>query len=180
MCICTCMHSSIHVNIHMHHMVLWSLSVFLFIMVQIFYSYIQHRPYIIDEIVQLLWKLPSSKRALRAYHLPDEEQRQIQMVTALLIQLVQSSANLPDALRQASSGNSILEVSLDASYPIKSHEAATETCCLFWTRVLQRFTTVKNQDASELKVMMENLVTDLLTTLNLPEYPSSSPILEVR
>lgn len=145
----------------------------------IFYSYIQHRPYIIDEIVQLLWKLPSSKRALRAYHLPDEEQRQIQMVTALLIQLVQSSANLPDALRQASSGNSILEVSLDASYPIKSHEAATETCCLFWTRVLQRFTTVKNQDASELKVMMENLVTDLLTTLNLPEYPSSSPILEV-
>ncbi|KAB5516460.1 hypothetical protein DKX38_027108 [Salix brachista] len=145
----------------------------------IFYSYIQHRPYIIDEIVQLLWKLPSSKRALRAYHLPDEEQRQIQMITALLIQLVQSSANLPEALRQASSGNSILEVSLDASYPIKSHEAATETCCLFWTRVLQRFTTVKNQDASELKVMMENLVTDLLTTLNLPEYPSSSPILEV-
>ncbi|KAJ6371248.1 hypothetical protein OIU77_001700 [Salix suchowensis] len=145
----------------------------------IFYSYIQHRPYIIDEIVQLLWKLPSSKRALRAYHLPDEEQRQIQMITALLIQLVQSSANLPEALRQASSGNSILEVSLDASYPIKSHEAATETCCLFWTRVLQRFTTVKNQDASEMKVMMENLVTDLLTTLNLPEYPSSSPILEV-
>ncbi|KAJ6734812.1 EXPRESSED PROTEIN-RELATED [Salix purpurea] len=145
----------------------------------IFYSYIQHRPYIIDEIVQLLWKLPSSKRALRAYHLPDEEQRQIQMITALLIQLVQSSANLPEALRQASSGNSILEVSLDASYPIKSHEAATETCCLFWTRVLQRFTTVKNQDASELKVMMENLVTDLLATLNLPEYPSSSPILEV-
>jgi hypothetical protein len=31
MCICTCMHSSIHVNIHMHHMVLWYLSVFLFI-----------------------------------------------------------------------------------------------------------------------------------------------------
>ncbi|CAK7338590.1 unnamed protein product [Dovyalis caffra] len=139
----------------------------------------RHRPYIIDEIVQLLWKLPFSKRALRAYHLPDEEQRQIQMITALLIQLVQSSANLPDALRQASSGNSILEISLDASYPIKSHEAATETCCLFWTRVLQRFTTVKNQDASELKVMMENLVTDLLTTLNLPEYPASSPILEV-
>uniref|UniRef100_A0A6N2N2B1 Sister chromatid cohesion protein n=1 Tax=Salix viminalis TaxID=40686 RepID=A0A6N2N2B1_SALVM len=132
----------------------------------IFYSYIQHRPYIIDEIVQLLWKLPSSKRALRAYHLPDEEQRQIQMITALLIQLVQSSANLPEALRQASSGNSILEVSLDASYPIKSHEAATETCCLFWTRVLQRFTTVKNQDASELKVMMENLVLCVLLLQN--------------
>ncbi|KAL5741371.1 hypothetical protein ACOSP7_028103 [Xanthoceras sorbifolium] len=145
----------------------------------IFYSYHQHRTYVIDEILQLLWKLPSSKRALRTYLLPDEEQRQIQMVTALLIQLVHGSANLPQALRQASSGNSILEVSIDATYPIKCHEAATETCCLFWTRVLQRFTSAKTQDASELKVMMENLVIDLLTTLNLPEYPASAPILEV-
>ncbi|KAJ9173210.1 hypothetical protein P3X46_016372 [Hevea brasiliensis] len=145
----------------------------------IFYSYAQHRAYVIDEVVQLLLKLPFSKRAVRAYHLPDEEQRQIQMISALLIQLVHSSANLPDPLREASSGNSILEVSLDATYPTKCHEAVTETCCLFWTRVLQRFATVKNQDASEMKVMMENLVADLLTTLNLPEYPASAPILEV-
>lgn len=133
----------------------------------------------IDETLQLLWKLPFSKRAVRAYHLPDEEQRQIQMITALLIQLIHFSANLPEALRQASNGNTILDVSIDSSYPIKCHEAATEACCLFWTRVLQRFTTVKTQDASELKVMMENLVVDLLTTLNLPEYPASAPILEV-
>lgn len=101
------------------------------------------------------------------------------MITALLIQLIHFSANLPEALRQASNGNTILDVSIDSSYPIKCHEAATEACCLFWTRVLQRFTTVKTQDASELKVMMENLVMDLLTTLNLPEYPASAPILEV-
>ncbi|CAN1848073.1 Sister chromatid cohesion protein SCC2 [Linum perenne] len=145
----------------------------------IFYSYTQHRAYIVDEMVQLLWKLPVSKRALRAYHLPDEDQKQIQIVTALLIQLVHSSANLPEALRQASSGHSILEVSLDATYISKCHEAVTETCCLFWTRVLQRFTTVKAQDSSEMKVIMENLVTDLLTTLNLPEYPASAVILEV-
>uniref|UniRef100_A0A2N9ILA6 Sister chromatid cohesion protein n=1 Tax=Fagus sylvatica TaxID=28930 RepID=A0A2N9ILA6_FAGSY len=144
----------------------------------IFYSYTQHRTYVIDEILQLLWKLPSSKRALRSYHLPDEEQRQIQMITALLIQLVHCSANLPEALRQASSGNPILEVSIDSSYPVKCHEAATEACCLFWTRVLQRFASSKTQDASEMKVMMENLVMDLLTTLNLPEYPASAPILE--
>ncbi|KAJ8750135.1 hypothetical protein K2173_014050 [Erythroxylum novogranatense] len=145
----------------------------------IFYSYTQHRAYIIDELVQLLWKLPFSKRVQRAYHLPVEEQRQIQMITALLIQLVHSSGNLPGALRQASSGSHILEVSLDASYLTKCHEAVTETCCLFWTRVLQRLTTVKNQDASEIKVMIENLVTDLLASLNLPEYPASAPILEV-
>lgn len=146
---------------------------------QIFYSYAQHRTYVIDELLQLLCKLPFSKRALRAYHLPVEEQKQIQMITALLIQLVHFSTNLPGALRQALNGNPMLEVSLEANYPTKCHEAATEACCLFWTRVLQRFANVKTQDASELKVMMENLVTDLLTTLNLPEYPASALILEV-
>ncbi|KAK8644383.1 hypothetical protein V6N13_123691 [Hibiscus sabdariffa] len=145
----------------------------------IFYSYTQHRTYIIDEIAQLLWKLPVSKRALRAYHLPDEEQRQIQMVTALLIQLVHSSANLPEALKQTSFGSHPLEVSVDASYLTKCHESVQETCCHFWTRVLQRLASVKTQDASELKVMIENLVSDLLTTLNLPEYPAAAPILEV-
>lgn len=147
-------------------------------MMQIFYSYAQHRTYVVDEILQFLWKLPS-KRALRSHHLPDEEQRQIQMVTALLIQLVHSSANLPQALMGTSSGTPILEVSIDASYTIKCNEATTDTCCLFWTRVLQRFASVKAQDASELKVMMENLVADLLTTLNLPEYPASALLLEV-
>ncbi|GKV08789.1 hypothetical protein SLEP1_g20372 [Rubroshorea leprosula] len=145
----------------------------------IFYSYTQHRTYVMDEIVQLFLKLSSSKRALRAYHLPDEEQRQIQLVTALLIQVVHYSPNLPEALRQEANGNPILEVSVDASYAIKSHEAITDTCCHFWTRVLQRFTSVKAQDVSELKAMIENLVSDLLTTLNLPEYPGSAPILEV-
>ncbi|KAK9272285.1 hypothetical protein L1049_002656 [Liquidambar formosana] len=145
----------------------------------IFYSYTQHRTYVIDETLQLLWKLPISKRALRAYHLPDEEQRQIQMITALLIQLVHCSANLPETLRQELSGNPILEVSIDASYLNKCHEAVTDACVVFWSRVLHRFTSVKTQDASELKAMMENLVMDLLTTLNLPEYPASAPILEV-
>ncbi|KAK4779273.1 hypothetical protein SAY86_006801 [Trapa natans] len=107
--------------------------------IQIFYSYNQHRTYVIDEILQLLWKLPFSKRAVWAYLLPDEEQRQIQIVTALLIQLVHYSANLPEV----------------------------------------RYTSAKPQDAMEVKVLMENIVMDLMTTLNLPEYPASAPILEV-
>ncbi|VVA10947.1 PREDICTED: nipped-B [Prunus dulcis] len=96
----------------------------------------------------------------------------------LISGLVHYSANLPEPLRQESSGNSILELSLDADYPTKGHEAATEACCHFWTRVLQRFASAKTQEASELKVMTENLVTVLLTTLNLPEYPASAPIME--
>ncbi|CAL5185968.1 unnamed protein product [Lathyrus oleraceus] len=145
----------------------------------IFYLYTQHRTYVLDEMLHLLWKLPHSKRALRNYHIREEEQRQIQMITALLIQLIHCSANLPDTLRQASSSNSVLEISVDASYPAKCRDAVTEACSYFWTRVLQRLASVKSQDASELKSIMENLVTDLLTTLNLPEYPASASILEV-
>ncbi|XP_011098733.1 nipped-B-like protein isoform X2 [Sesamum indicum] len=144
----------------------------------IYYTYTQHRSYMMDETLQILLKLPLSKRVPRTYHLPDEEQRQIQLVTALLVQMILYSANLPEVLRQTSE-NPSLDVSIDVDYPSKCHEAVTESCCLFWSRVLQRYTSTKNQDASELKAMMENLVMDLLTTLNLPEYPASAPILEV-
>ncbi|KAJ8557203.1 hypothetical protein K7X08_002828 [Anisodus acutangulus] len=144
----------------------------------IFYAYTQHRAYIMDEALQILLKLPSSKRTPRTYPLPDEEQRQIQLISALLIQIVHSSSNLPDVLRESSDSPS-LEVSIDASYPTKFFESVTEACCLFWSRVLQRLTNTKNQEAAELKTMIENLVIDLLTTLNLPEYPASAPLLEV-
>lgn len=152
---------------------------FLSLIMQIFYSYTQHRTYIIEEVIQIFWKLPISKRALRAYYLPDEEQRQIQMVSALFIHLVHGSANLPEPLRRESVGNFLPEVPIDSNFASKCNEAVIDTCCNFWSRVLQRLTSLKTQDASEVKVMMENLIIDLLTTLNLPEYPASAPILEV-
>ncbi|KAL9669245.1 hypothetical protein QQ045_006788 [Rhodiola kirilowii] len=144
----------------------------------IFCSYTQHQTFVIDEVLQVLWKLPVSKRALRAYLLPDEEQRQIQMITALLVQLVHCSANLPETLRQGATGN-LKDVAIDALYLTKCHEAVTGVCVSFWSRVLQRITSVKAQEASELKATVENLVTDLLLILNLPEYPAAAPLLEV-
>ncbi|XP_026405270.1 sister chromatid cohesion protein SCC2-like isoform X2 [Papaver somniferum] len=145
----------------------------------VFSAYPQHRSYLIDETVHLLWKLPFSKRVLRTYPLPNEEQRQIQMITALLIQLVQSSANLPVVLRQTLTADSISDTPVGVFYPTKCNEASSVACCHFWTRVLQRLTTVKTHDASEVEVIIENIVIDLLSTLNLPEYPASAPILEV-
>lgn len=142
-------------------------------------SYTQHRSFLIDETLQLLRKLHFSKRAIRTYHLPDEEQKQIQMITALLIQMVQFSSNLPESLKSASNWNAILDNSSDSSTPAKCYEDATKTCCLFWTSFLQRLTNGKSQDASESKIILENLVMDLLTTLNLPEYPASASLLEV-
>nr|GEY86827.1 sister chromatid cohesion protein SCC2 isoform X2 [Tanacetum cinerariifolium] len=147
----------------------------------IFYLYTHHRVYVMDELLHLLMKLPFSKRIPRTYHLADEEQRQIQMITGLLIQLIHFSGNLPSALREAPDNNPLFNIGIDSSYPLKSQKAVTEACCLFWSRVLQRFANTKNQnqDASEFKIMLENLVIDLLATLNLPQYPASAHILEV-
>ncbi|KAM0009442.1 putative chromatin regulator PHD family [Helianthus debilis subsp. tardiflorus] len=146
----------------------------------IFYSYPQHRVYVMDELLHLLLKLPFSKRIPRTYHLADDE-KQIQMISALLIQLIHCSVNLPASLREASDSNPLINIGIDSSHPHKSQESVTEACCLFWSRVLQRFANTKNQnqEASEFKIMLENLVMDLLATLNLPEYPASTQILEV-
>ncbi|KAL6880324.1 hypothetical protein ACP4OV_011889 [Aristida adscensionis] len=145
----------------------------------VFSSYTQHRSYLVDETLHLLRKLQFSKNAVRTYHLADDEQKQIQMITALLVHLVQFSTNVPDSLKGTVNWSTIIDASVDASYPIKCQEAATGACCLFWTNVLQRFTAAKSQDMSEAKGIIENLVQDLLTILNLPEYPAAASILEV-
>ncbi|CAN6477261.1 unnamed protein product [Victoria cruziana] len=143
-------------------------------------SYLQHRKFLIDETLQVLWKLPFSKRGLRSYHLSDE-QIQIQMITALLIHLVQCSVSSTLIFREtlASDDVLVLESSNDACEPSKCHEAATEACCHFWSSILHRWTTIKSHDGIDPKGVMENLVMDLLTTYNLPEYPASANILEV-
>uniref|UniRef100_K3ZPX8 Sister chromatid cohesion protein n=1 Tax=Setaria italica TaxID=4555 RepID=K3ZPX8_SETIT len=145
----------------------------------VFSSYTQHRSYLVDETIVLLRKLQFSRNAVRTYHLADEEQKQIQMITALLVHLVQFSAIVPDSLKGTVDWSTIIDAPVDASYPIKCHEAATEACCLFWTSVLQRFTAAKSQDMSEAKGIIDNLVQDLLTILNLPEYPAAASVLEV-
>lgn len=150
------------------------------ILAQVFSSYTQHRIYLVDETLHLLRKLQFSKNAVRTYHLADEDQKQIQMITALLVHLVQFSAIVPDSLKGTVDWTTIVDASGDADYyPIKCHEVATEACCRFWTDVLQRFTAAKSQDVSETKGIIDNLVQDFLTILNLPEYPAAASILEV-
>ncbi|CAO2836029.1 unnamed protein product [Amaranthus hypochondriacus] len=39
------------------------------------YLYTQLKSYVFGEVIQLLWKLPFSKRVARAFHLSDEEQK---------------------------------------------------------------------------------------------------------
>eukprot|EP01018_Ginkgo_biloba_P004991 Gb_41687 [translate_table: standard] len=145
----------------------------------VFCAYSGHRTVVMDEITRLLWKLPSSKRNLRAYHLLDEEQKQIQMITALVIQLVQCSVTLPEPTEADFAANAAPDTADVACSPSKCFEPAMESCRHFWGNVLQWLTVPKCQDGSDIKVILENLVVDLLTTLNVPEYPAASLLLQV-
>lgn len=158
----------------------------------IFSYYSQHRTAILDEILSLLWRFPSSKRHLRTYHLPDEESKQIQMLTALILQLVQCSVNLPDALDgstltiglDANDGSKNAPKCMDPANDVsnsasKSIDPAMEASTYFWRNVLQRWTMPKAHEGADIRCLVENLVTDLLTTLNAPEFPAANVLLQV-
>jgi cohesin loading factor subunit SCC2 len=85
------------------------------------------------------------------------------LITALLVHLVQFSAIVPDSLNGTVDWSTI-DTPVDASHPIKCHEAATKACCLFWTSVRQCITAAKSQDMPEDKEVIDNIVQDLLTT----------------
>ncbi|MCO5609933.1 hypothetical protein L7F22_064168 [Adiantum nelumboides] len=158
----------------------------------IFSNYSQHRTAILDEILSLLWRFPSSKRHLRTYHLPDEESKQIQMLTALILQLVQCSVSLPDSWEGLNTINSLdaddglmhapmcLDAANDVSNSLsKGIDPAMEASTYFWRNVLQRWTTPKAHEGSDIRWLVENLVADLLTTLNAPEFPAANVLLQV-
>ncbi|CAM6093121.1 unnamed protein product [Calypogeia fissa] len=152
----------------------------------VFDLYPQHRTIVFDEIISLLWKLPSSKRNLRTFPLQDEEQsNHIQVFTAILLQLVQCSVTLPkvDALQPDTKADMKAgEATTNNEKPpvtLKCYEHAMESSMYFWKIVLQRWSAPKAHEGGDVKAVVENLVVDLLTTLNLPEFPASSLLLQV-
>eukprot|EP00850_Spirogloea_muscicola_P004012 SM000017S02752 [mRNA] locus=s17:65616:76186:- [translate_table: standard] len=146
----------------------------------IFGLYPQHRSSMLDELVALIWRLPLAKRNMRTYPLPDESNKSIQMVSALLLHLVHSSVGTPSS-NPASDGNLDVVASRDTSLSPDDNllEPALEVSTYFWKAILQRCGQVKAPEAFESKAIVENLVRDLLTTLHVPEYPGTGLLLQV-
>ena len=61
-----------------------------------FSKYDKHRKLILDDILASIARLPTSKRSLRSYRLSRNEN--IQMLTALVLQLIQCVVELPSKL----------------------------------------------------------------------------------
>ena len=91
---------------------------------KIFARYPHHRPSILDEIVNSLEKLPSTTRAARQFKLTDG--RNIQLFSALVVQLVQTATSEPPHQSRFGKANDATKFLLTGSQPGDSDEDAMD------------------------------------------------------
>jgi hypothetical protein len=151
------------------------------VMQAIFCNYPRHRQVVLEDLFGLLRKLPNSKRSLRTYKISQGEEK-IQMVTALVMLLLQSCVEKPKVvtLGVEEGGDDDDE---DGETRPKKTAFTSGTAPLianansFISSFLQRCS--QKDQGKEFQALLSNMVDDLLTTLNVPEWPASEAILKV-
>ncbi|GIY52104.1 nipped-B-like protein [Caerostris darwini] len=151
----------------------------------VFSRYDKHRQLILEDILASIARLPTSKRSLRNYRLNSEEN--IQMLTALVLQLIHSVVKLPepesrseDPLNEERPKNPETKekVYIDKDVLITmSYEASVTTAVNFLSVFLRKCGT-KNEEM-DYRPLFENFVQDLLSTVNKPEWPASELLLSL-
>ncbi|OSD02424.1 hypothetical protein PYCCODRAFT_1410918 [Trametes coccinea BRFM310] len=167
----------------------------------IFANHEDQRPWIIEEILSSLIKLSDTKQRAGQFRLRDG--RSIRTVSALLMQLVQTSAHdvrveakairkareQALALRRQDSYNEKTkerwldehdeeEIRLYAS-GLDSATKAAKTIVLFLTQRSGKTKATKNSNEAEYRAIFDNLISDLLAVLFWPEWPAASLILSI-
>ncbi|XP_049783352.1 nipped-B-like protein [Schistocerca cancellata] len=172
----------------------------------IFTKYEKHRRLLLDDILASIARLPSSKRSLRTYRLNSEEH--IQMLTALVLQLIQCVVVLPERLQQPEKKDKFKEEKKDEKKdkekekekdkdPKENEEENKEKIVNMDRDVLivSKYETAMRTAANFLTVFLnkcgnkseeidyrplfENFVQDLLTTVNKPEWPATELLLSL-
>ena len=167
----------------------------------LFSKYEKHRKLLLDDILASIARLPSSKRSLRTYRL--NVTTHIQMLTALVLQLIQCVVCLPRklALKVAekdkisnnkkkdpggggevevldADGAPIINQDMDRDVLINNkYNMAMGTAHQFLTVFLKKCGS-KNEDI-DYRPLFENFVQDLLTTVNTPEWPAAELLLSL-
>ncbi|XP_023270146.1 nipped-B-like protein A [Seriola lalandi dorsalis] len=144
----------------------------------VFSRYEKHRQLILEEIFTSLARLPTSKRSLRNFRLnssdQDGEPMYIQMVTALVLQLIQCVVHLPsdkDAFEEYDS-----KVDQDVLIT-NSYETAMRTAQNFLSVFLKKCGSKQGEE--DYRPLFENFVQDLLSTVNKPEWPAAELLLSL-
>ncbi|XP_034298276.1 nipped-B-like protein isoform X4 [Pantherophis guttatus] len=147
----------------------------------VFSRYEKHRQLILEEIFTSLARLPTSKRSLRNFRLnssdKDGEPMYIQMVTALVLQLIQCVVHLPSGEKDSNSEEeSNKKIDQDVLIT-NSYETAMRTAQNFLSIFLKKCGSKQGEE--DYRPLFENFVQDLLSTVNKPEWPAAELLLSL-
>ncbi|XP_006006990.1 nipped-B-like protein isoform X2 [Latimeria chalumnae] len=147
----------------------------------VFSRYEKHRQLILEEIFTSLARLPTSKRSLRNFRLnstdTDGEPMYIQMVTALVLQLIQCVVHLPLSEKDSNTDEeSNKKVDHDVLIT-NSYETAMRTAQNFLSVFLKKCGSKQGEE--DYRPLFENFVQDLLSTVNKPEWPAAELLLSL-
>ncbi|XP_026815896.1 nipped-B-like protein isoform X1 [Rhopalosiphum maidis] len=135
----------------------------------IFTKYDKHRKLLLDDILASMARLPSSKRSLKSFRISSEEY--IQMLSALVLQLIQCMVVLPSNLADKQSN-------LDPDTLIISKFKTARSTASSFLHVFLSKCSSKSEEI-DYRPIFENFIQDLLTTVNKPEWPASELMLSV-
>ncbi|CAH1960755.1 unnamed protein product [Acanthoscelides obtectus] len=143
----------------------------------IFTKYETHRRLLLDDILASMARLPSSKCS-RTYRLNSKER--IQMLTALVLQLIQCVVTFPDNFLQkkdkSSSDDKEKAPAVDTDVLICSkYEKATSTAGTFLAVFLNKCG--NKVEEVDYRPLFEKFVEDLLLTVNKPQWPATELLL---
>uniref|UniRef100_A0AAY4CDS9 Nipped-B protein n=1 Tax=Denticeps clupeoides TaxID=299321 RepID=A0AAY4CDS9_9TELE len=144
----------------------------------VFSRYEKHRQLILEEIFTSLARLPTSKRSLRNFRLNssdvDGEPVYIQMVTALVLQLIQCVVHLPSDQDMFEEKEKRVDQDV---FITNSYEIARRTAQNFLSVFLKKCGSKQGEE--DYRPLFENFVQDLLSTVNKPEWPASELLLSL-
>ncbi|KAF9005451.1 hypothetical protein BDQ17DRAFT_1353128 [Cyathus striatus] len=176
------------------------------LMRSIFANHEDQRSWIIEEILSSLIKLSDTKQKAGQFRLRDG--RSIRTVSALLLQLVQTSAHdvrlearqiekarqnkfalkRQESMSESQALTAELEPFLDEydhqeirlyAGGLESATKAAKTIILFLTQRSGKGKATKNSNEAEYRAIFDNLIDDLLAVLHWPEWPAAGLLLNI-
>ncbi|XP_072943981.1 nipped-B protein isoform X1 [Epargyreus clarus] len=151
----------------------------------IFTKYEQHRRLLLEDILASIARIPSSKHNLRSFQLSSDQH--IQMLTALVLQLVQCVVTLPETMCKSQDKDKDKDKEhIDTDNKkhvdkdlliISKYEAAISVGGTFLTSFLNKCRS--RSEEVDFRPLFENFVHDLLTTVNKPEWPATELLLSL-
>lgn len=137
----------------------------------IFLQHPKHRSMIIQDMFALVIKLPTAKRNLRTFRLYDSE-KNIQMVTALILSCIQSSISSTTAPKLCT----LSEETAKMSYLTSAQDACRQLVGLFLNKCIMM---KKKEDEVDYRVVLTNFTEDLLLVFIRPKWPAAETMLEI-